>query len=275
MRLGREQMFPSSGIAASARRPSTPPAYARSASPTPSGCTMVAARTQSATARLPASSPPHADHRDLAALGPQERAEGQGHVVVLRAGRPDPCRSTEAALVEHGGGGVPTRPSAEAHSAPSRHRAHAARCGPVRLPSDGTRRRLAARALGAKMKRGLAFLVAVALLEAPLARGQGRRPVVPRRLAEGRAARRLRPPPAASAADLVKLDDFDVEALAAQLESAGARYLVLTLGQNSGFFNAPNAAYDRRTGYRSRRALLAPRPAPRPPPRPRCRRASA
>jgi alpha-L-fucosidase len=55
----------------------------------------------------------------------------------------------------------------------------------------------------------------------------------------------------ASAEDLVKLDDFDAEALAAQLENAGARYLVLTLGQNSGFFNAPNAAYDRRTGYRS------------------------
>ena len=54
----------------------------------------------------------------------------------------------------------------------------------------------------------------------------------------------------ASAEDLVKLDDLDAEALAAQLESAGARYLVLTLGQNSGFFNAPNAAYDRRTGYR-------------------------
>lgn len=54
----------------------------------------------------------------------------------------------------------------------------------------------------------------------------------------------------ASAEDLVKLDDLDAEALAVQLEGAGARYLVLTLGQNAGFFNAPNAAYDRRTGYR-------------------------
>ncbi|WP_165223903.1 alpha-L-fucosidase [Aquisphaera insulae] len=45
------------------------------------------------------------------------------------------------------------------------------------------------------------------------------------------------------------VDAFDVEALARQLERAGARYFVLTLGQNSGFFNAPNAAYDRRTGY--------------------------
>jgi len=29
----------------------------------------------------------------------------------------------------------------------------------------------------------------------------------------------------------------------------GANYLVFTLGQNSGWFNAPNAAYDRITGY--------------------------
>jgi len=53
----------------------------------------------------------------------------------------------------------------------------------------------------------------------------------------------------ASASDLAKVDDFDVEALAGQLSGAGARYLVLTLGQNSGFFNAPNAAYERKTGY--------------------------
>jgi Alpha-L-fucosidase len=54
----------------------------------------------------------------------------------------------------------------------------------------------------------------------------------------------------ADAAGLAKVDDFDVEALAGQLSRAGARHLVFTLGQNSGFFNAPNAAYDRRTGYR-------------------------
>ena len=29
----------------------------------------------------------------------------------------------------------------------------------------------------------------------------------------------------------------------------GAGYLVLTLGQNSGYFNSPNAAYDKQTGY--------------------------
>ena len=42
-----------------------------------------------------------------------------------------------------------------------------------------------------------------------------------------------------------------MEHLARQLESMGAGYFVLTLGQNSGFFNSPNAAYDRCTGYAS------------------------
>lgn len=45
------------------------------------------------------------------------------------------------------------------------------------------------------------------------------------------------------------VDAFDCEHLADQLASMGARYLVLTLGQNSGYMNAPNAAYDRVTGY--------------------------
>jgi hypothetical protein len=48
---------------------------------------------------------------------------------------------------------------------------------------------------------------------------------------------------------LALVEKFDVEALAAQLASVGAKYFVLTLGQNSGYFNAPNAAYGRRTGY--------------------------
>jgi lysophospholipase L1-like esterase/alpha-L-fucosidase len=51
------------------------------------------------------------------------------------------------------------------------------------------------------------------------------------------------------AAGLARVREFDVEHLARQLESAGARYFVLTLGQNSGFFNSPNVAYDRWTGY--------------------------
>ena len=41
---------------------------------------------------------------------------------------------------------------------------------------------------------------------------------------------------------------FDVNGLAEQLASAGAGYFVLTLGQNSGFYCSPNAAYDRLTG---------------------------
>jgi len=42
---------------------------------------------------------------------------------------------------------------------------------------------------------------------------------------------------------------FDVDTLSSQLETLGAKYLVLTLGQNSGFMNAPNATYNRYTGY--------------------------
>ncbi|MCC7375675.1 MAG: alpha-L-fucosidase [Verrucomicrobiales bacterium] len=50
---------------------------------------------------------------------------------------------------------------------------------------------------------------------------------------------------------LGQLADFDVEHLARQLEQAGARYFCITLGQNSGYFIAPNATYDRVTGYRA------------------------
>ena len=50
-------------------------------------------------------------------------------------------------------------------------------------------------------------------------------------------------------AGLKQVEQFDVKALAAQLEEMGAGYLVLTLGQNSGYFNSPNAAYDQRTGF--------------------------
>ncbi|MCX5644639.1 MAG: alpha-L-fucosidase [Phycisphaerae bacterium] len=48
---------------------------------------------------------------------------------------------------------------------------------------------------------------------------------------------------------LALVNEFNVQALAGQLETLGAKYFVLTLGQNSGFFNAPNATYDRLTGY--------------------------
>jgi hypothetical protein len=44
------------------------------------------------------------------------------------------------------------------------------------------------------------------------------------------------------------VDSFDVEGLAGQLASVGAGYLILTIGQNSGFYLAPNPTYDRLTG---------------------------
>src|SRR5579871_1582329 len=49
------------------------------------------------------------------------------------------------------------------------------------------------------------------------------------------------------AAGLGLVAKFDVEALAKQLADMGAKYFVLTLGQNSGYFNSPNAVYDRIT----------------------------
>jgi alpha-L-fucosidase len=52
-----------------------------------------------------------------------------------------------------------------------------------------------------------------------------------------------------NAETLAAVEKFDVPALAKQLEAAGAKYFVLTLGQNSGYFNSPNAAYCKRTGY--------------------------
>ena len=51
------------------------------------------------------------------------------------------------------------------------------------------------------------------------------------------------------ARQLAQVKDFDVEALTRQLEAVGAKYFVITLGQNSGYFNSPNATYDRITGY--------------------------
>jgi hypothetical protein len=44
------------------------------------------------------------------------------------------------------------------------------------------------------------------------------------------------------------VDSFDVKGLARQLEDAGAGYLMLALGQNSGYFCSPNATYDRLVG---------------------------
>jgi len=49
--------------------------------------------------------------------------------------------------------------------------------------------------------------------------------------------------------ELAQVQEFNVEFLAEQLADAGAGYFVITLGQNSGYFISPNAAYDRYTGY--------------------------
>jgi hypothetical protein len=55
----------------------------------------------------------------------------------------------------------------------------------------------------------------------------------------------------ADAQGLTRVSQFDVEALAKQLEKMGAKYFAITLGQNSGYFNSPNAVYDRYTGYQA------------------------
>ncbi len=56
------------------------------------------------------------------------------------------------------------------------------------------------------------------------------------------------------------VDHFDVEGLAKQLESVGAGYYLITIGQNSGYYLAPNATYDLLTGIQpskcSRRDLV-------------------
>ena len=57
------------------------------------------------------------------------------------------------------------------------------------------------------------------------------------------------------------IDRFDVETLAEQLKSAGAGYYIITIGQNSGFYLAPNGTYDRYVAIQpskcSRRDLVA------------------
>ncbi len=48
---------------------------------------------------------------------------------------------------------------------------------------------------------------------------------------------------------LALVEKFDVEALAQQLDAMGAKYFVITLGQNAGYFISPNSTYDKLTGY--------------------------
>lgn len=45
------------------------------------------------------------------------------------------------------------------------------------------------------------------------------------------------------------LDTYDVEAVASQMHEIGVKFFVLTLHQNTGFINCPNAVYDQITGY--------------------------
>jgi hypothetical protein len=58
-----------------------------------------------------------------------------------------------------------------------------------------------------------------------------------------------------------RVDSFDVEGFAQQVAETGAPYLFLTIGQNSGFYCAPNATYDQIVGAKqskcSRRDLIA------------------
>ena len=62
------------------------------------------------------------------------------------------------------------------------------------------------------------------------------------------------PPSSAGGAELTaemwnaQIDAFDVDGLAEQLVSTGAKYLLFTLGQNSGHYCAPNATYDKLVG---------------------------
>jgi hypothetical protein len=57
------------------------------------------------------------------------------------------------------------------------------------------------------------------------------------------------------------VDHFDVEGLADQLHTAGVSYYQISIGQNSGYYLAPNPTYDKITGIQpskcSRRDLIA------------------
>ena len=47
----------------------------------------------------------------------------------------------------------------------------------------------------------------------------------------------------------VRVEAFDVEKLASQVAGTKAKWFILTIGQNTGFYCAPNAAYDEIVGY--------------------------
>jgi alpha-glucosidase len=53
------------------------------------------------------------------------------------------------------------------------------------------------------------------------------------------------------------VDHFDVEGLAKQIESVGAGYYLITIGQNSGYYLAPNATYDKFVGIQPSKPVLS------------------
>ena len=75
------------------------------------------------------------------------------------------------------------------------------------------------------------------------------------------------PPSSSGGAELTaemwnaQVDAFDVQGLVSQLVATQAKYLVMTIGQNSGHYCSPNATYDKIVGIRpskcSRRDLIA------------------
>lgn len=46
-----------------------------------------------------------------------------------------------------------------------------------------------------------------------------------------------------------QVNAFDVEAFAEQVQQTGAKYVIFTLGQNSGYYCSPNATYEKHAGY--------------------------
>ncbi len=50
---------------------------------------------------------------------------------------------------------------------------------------------------------------------------------------------------------LALIKSFDTATVARQLSEMGAKYFVITLGQNSGYFISPNTEYDRVSGYKA------------------------
>lgn len=48
------------------------------------------------------------------------------------------------------------------------------------------------------------------------------------------------------------IDHFDAEGLAQQVKTTGAGYLIFTIGQNSGYYLAPNKTYERITGIKNK-----------------------